>query len=624
MPLVSLDDVVNRKFDYIIVGGGPPYWFLKPDPPTWMTILYVRYSTTLCEDTTIARHQHHVYASILVVRPAQFGAHFGHTDYDWNFPTAGTEVMWHLGRGLGGSSATNYLCWTKPPIEDIDDFERLGNPGWNWKNHEKYLDKVEKYVVQVLKFPSSVQLLAVPFSFIHVSPDVQAARGLDLKTWKVVEDCAYGIYFGYRVESPQGNEPPRDTDSKSTLARRRTTATFAAVNFLLTGTLAKRTYTTNAYFLPNADRPNLSVLVLAHVNKILFEEPSDVNEDLIASGVEFGYGAGVFIATAVKEVILAATTVKSPQILELSGIGKREVLEKINVLVKVDLPGVGENLQGAYIRVYSSRDSDSPHGLSYVEHVNACVSFEIQDNVEADTWDILQDSSQLSKHIALHSTGSGLFTTGISAVAFVPLDLLTDKAEEMKNAMRSKVLQNADTYLPGLLEQHKIMLERFDRRMPGCEIITIPKFLSRPNLPAPGKRYITFAAATNYNFSRGSVHCATSDPKVDPVIDPHYFEEEIGSSPVEINPGPQVQTDEQISTWIKQALNSTFHPAGTCSMLPREKGGVVDPQLKVYGTKNVRVVDLSIVPLHFASHSQATVYAIAEQAAEIIRNGFRV
>ncbi|KAL4261427.1 GMC oxidoreductase family protein [Pleurotus pulmonarius] len=600
MPLVSLDDVVNRKFDYIIVGGGTAGLVLAArlteDDNT--TVLVLEAGPANLDDD-------------LILRPAQFGAHFGHTDYDWNFPTAGTEVMWHLGRGLGGSSATNYLCWTKPPIEDIDDFERLGNPGWNWKNHEKYLDKVE--------------------NFIHVSPDVQAARGLDLKTWKCSQEgllkiAHTGSILDIELKAHKAMNHLGIPIAKAPL-HGDPNGTFLIPNNMDPATFS-RTYTTNAYFLPNADRPNLSVLVLAHVNKILFEEPSDVNEDLIASGVEFGYGAGVFIATAVKEVILAATTVKSPQILELSGIGKREVLEKINVLVKVDLPGVGENLQ---------------------EHVNACVSFEIQDNVEADTWDILQDSSQLSKHIALHSTGSGLFTTGISAVAFVPLDLLTDKAEEMKNSMRSKVLQNADTYLPGLLEQHKIMLERFDRRMPGCEIITIPKFLSRPNLPAPGKRYITFAAATNYNFSRGSVHCATSDPKVDPVIDPHYFEEEIdiqtsvemvkfvrklstvhpfsevvGSSPVEINPGPQVQTDEQISTWIKQALNSTFHPAGTCSMLPREKGGVVDPQLKVYGTKNVRVVDLSIVPLHFASHSQATVYAIAEQAAEIIRNGFRV
>ncbi|KDQ28851.1 hypothetical protein PLEOSDRAFT_1096412 [Pleurotus ostreatus PC15] len=406
MPLVSLDDVVNRKFDYIVV-----------------------------------------------VRPAQFGAHFGHTDYDWNFPTLtslrrgqeGTEVKWHLRYRRFRAFGDCHLY----PV-------RRGNPGWNWKNHEKYLDKVE--------------------NFIHVPPDVQAARGLDLNKWKCSQE---------------------DIELK---AHKQKHPTFG---LRMTPSYTATTYSTNAYYLPSADRTNLSILVLAHVDKILFEESSDVNEDLVALGVEFMYGGGVFLATAVKEVILAATTVKSPQILELSGIGRRDVLERINVPVKVDLPGVGENLQ------------------------------EIQDDVEAETWDILQDSTQLSKHIALHATGSGLFTAGISAVAFAPLDFLTDKAEEMKNAMKKKI------------------------------------FLHQAN-------------ATNYNFSRGSVHCATSDPKVDPVIDPRYFEEEldiqtivemvkfvrklstvhpftqvVGDSPVEINPGPQVQTDEQIAAWIKQVLNST-------------------------------------------------------------------
>lgn len=87
----------------------------------------------------------------------------------------------------------------------------------------------------------------------------------------------------------------------------------------------------------------------------------------------------------------------------------------------------------------------------------------------------------------------------------------------------------------------------------------------------------------------------------------------------EYNPGVEVSTDEEIKTWIKKCLGSTFHPAGTCAMLPREKEGVVDPELKVYGTKNLRVIDLSIAPLHFASHSQATVYVIAEQGADIIK-----
>jgi choline dehydrogenase-like flavoprotein len=64
---------------------------------------------------------------------------------------------------------------------------------------------------------------------------------------------------------------------------------------------------------------------------------------------------------------------------------------------------------------------------------------------------------------------------------------------------------------------------------------------------------------------------------------------------------------------LKSVAKTSYHAVGSCSMLPREKGGVVDPELRVYGTSNVRVVDLGIVPLHFTGHSQATVYAIAEQ-----------
>ena len=98
----------------------------------------------------------------------------------------------------------------------------------------------------------------------------------------------------------------------------------------------------------------------------------------------------------------------------------------------------------------------------------------------------------------------------------------------------------------------------------------------------------------------------------------------------EVNPGPAVQTDEDISLWLKKYLTTVHHTSSSCSMLPREKGGVVDANLKVYGTTNLRVVDLSVAPLHFSAHAQgararslsrtyelsicvATVYAIAEQ-----------
>jgi len=146
--------------------------------------------------------------------------------------------------------------------------------------------------------------------------------------------------------------------------------------------------------------------------------------------------------------------------------------------------------------------------------------------------------------------------------------------------------------------------------------------------------------ALNHPFSRGTIHVASADPGLPPACDPHYLENDFDIQLLveglkfirrlkevepfksmivtEVDPGNNVQTEEDFRTYIIRELGTVFHTAGACSMLPREKGGVVDPTLKVYGTANVRVVDLSIVPLHFASHPQASVYGIAEQAADII------
>ena len=91
----------------------------------------------------------------------------------------------------------------------------------------------------------------------------------------------------------------------------------------------------------------------------------------------------------------------------------------------------------------------------------------------------------------------------------------------------------------------------------------------------------------------------------------------------EVNPGPEVQSDEDVSLWLKKYLTTVHHTSSTCSMLPRDMGGVVDSELRVYGTKGLRVVDLSVVPLIPSAHTQSIVYAIAEQAADIIRGKFK-
>lgn len=90
-----------------------------------------------------------------------------------------------------------------------------------------------------------------------------------------------------------------------------------------------------------------------------------------------------------------------------------------------------------------------------------------------------------------------------------------------------------------------------------------------------------------------------------------------------MNPGAAAQTDAEIALWLSKYMRTVHHTSSSCSMLPREKGGVVDPLLRVYGAQKLRVVDLSVIPLTVTSHTQSVVYAVAEQAADIIKGVFR-
>ena len=149
-------------------------------------------------------------------------------------------------------------------------------------------------------------------------------------------------------------------------------------------------------------------------------------------------------------------------------------------------------------------------------------------------------------------------------------------------------------------------------------------------------------------LSRGSVLINSTDPLVAPVFDYQTFKhpidmdiavqalkktrqfmdskpmQEVGA--VESFPGSSVQGDTAIAASIRTFASSTWaHPVGTLSMMKREYGGVVDPQLKVYGVNGLRVVDASIMPLIPATHTSSTVYAVAEKVSAFpINLGFSV
>ncbi|RAL65637.1 hypothetical protein DID88_005309 [Monilinia fructigena] len=149
------------------------------------------------------------------------------------------------------------------------------------------------------------------------------------------------------------------------------------------------------------------------------------------------------------------------------------------------------------------------------------------------------------------------------------------------------------------------------------------------------------SVAAMHPLSRGSVHITTDNPYVPPDIDPRYcsnpldlqiltdalmFNNELVNTnsirllqPKPYYPFLPDATPESLIAAINSGLRTEFHGSGSTSMMPREMGGVVDPDLRVYGTKNLRIVDAGIIPILPASHLQAPIYAIAEKAADTIK-----
>ncbi|GJE93556.1 GMC oxidoreductase [Phanerochaete sordida] len=594
-----IDAVSGKSFDYIIIGGGNCGLTLAArlteDPSK--SVLVLESGGANLDDAAL-------------LRSASYGALHGNPQYDWGHKTTpqkhldGRSVVWARGKGLGGSSGINFLLWTKPPAHDINDWEKLGNAGWNWESHQELLERTERWhspsagVLEKMRIDASAYKMgtkgALDLSFppLFQDDEVRCLEALENAGIRQASNPFGGDPSGW-LWCPNTYDPSTNT----------------------------RSYAANAFYLPNKDRKNLFVLTDAHVHRVLTEPGT--NGNLTATGVEFRHDGNTHTARAAKEVIVSAGALKSPQVLELSGIGRKDVLDKIGVSVKLELPGVGENVQ---------------------EHVAAGIAWELKDDCAWQTPDLLKDPETFAKHLELLKEGKGIFTLGIVLMSFFPLDMISDKAGEIYQRAKEEIANIDPSTAPaGSLEQLQLQLQRFDpaKSSPTCEVVIVPGFWSGPNPPNPGKRYVTPMALLNASLSRGTIHATSNDPDEDPAFDPHYFERNadveafletikfmrnlVKLSPLkdiiarEINPGPEVETDEQLIKWAKAYFFTPHHTVGSLSMLPREKNGVVDPKLKVYGTNNLRVVDVSIVPLHISSHTQSTAYWIAEQAAEFIK-----
>ncbi|KAF6807429.1 choline dehydrogenase [Colletotrichum plurivorum] len=327
-----------------------------------------------------------------------------------------------------------------------------------------------------------------------------------------------------------------------------------------------RSYSANSY-LPLAGA-NLVVKTDTRVEKANLRK--DCKGGYVATGVTLLDGT---VINATKEVILSAGSVQSPGILELSGIGQPAVLEAAGITPLISLSGVGENYQD-HIRtsnVYRLKDGFDSFDSLIFESGGENATAELQKWFDGD--------------VSLYD-----YTT--AAYGFLTWGQVNASAQ-------AGLISSAQSAVGG--STHPVDRKKLDR---------------------------------------GSVHVDPANPTGFPIIDPRFLDNDhdiraavegakfarkiAEAGPLravweaETEPGPQVQTDEDFRRFVVDTVNSFYHPVGTCSLLPEKDGGVVDKDLRVYETQNLRVVDNSIIPIIISGHIQTAAYGIAEIAAHKI------
>lgn len=381
-----------------------------------------------------------------------------------------------------------------------------------------------------------------------------------------------------------------------------------------------RSYAGSAHGLELLKKANVKVVTGASVQKILFSTAAA--GEITATGVQVIIDGETRTFSASKEVILAAGVFNTPKLLELSGIGQQSVLEQHKIPVVLESPGVGGNLQ---------------------DHLMTGVSFEVVDGVITGDPLMRQEANALAQAQELYVRHkAGPFTIGgMQSHAFMSID------SDYKDLLEKNPPRPEDK------EHFDIIQSIIDK--PDEASAAWLMFLAQANLHEGGKsflgtqllpeNFVSLGMSQTHPFSRGTTHISSADASATPIIDPRYFSHpadleifarhlqdlETLRDTKELSPffkpdGKRNHPDafhigdlDGAKKYILDTATTTYHSCGSAAMLPKEKGGVVDTKLRVYGTSNLRIVDASIFPLIPRGNIVCSVYAVAERAADIIK-----
>ena len=532
---------MRSTFDYIIVGAGTAGCVLanrlSANPKTQVLLLEA------------GKKDDYFWIDI----PVGYLYTIGNPRTDWCYQTEpdpglnGRSIGYARGKVLGGCSSINAMIYMRGQRDDFDHWQSLGNKDWGWDD-----------VLPIFKMSEDYQHGADDFHGVGGEMRVEERR----VNWEILDawrDAAAEFGIPKIKEFNRGDN-------------------FGNAYFQMNQRRGVRWNATKAYLRPAENRPNLTVLSNVLVEKV---ELNDSSQRPKATGVKIRRAdKSSTIFKADQEVLLSAGAIGSPQILQLSGIGSSELLGSRNVPMRVDLRGVGENLQ---------------------DHLQVRSVYQVENTVTLNQ----KAGSLIGK--ALMGLEYFFFKTG-------PLTMPPSQLGAFAKSDPNRSTANIEWHVQPLsLDKFGDPLHKFNAITPSvCNL--------RPT-------------------SRGQVRIKSNDPEEHPTIRLNYLstseDEEVAVeglrftrrimraealkkfNPVELKPGAEIQTDTQLLGAARDLGTTIFHPVGTCKM-GSDESAVVNDRLEVHGVANLRVIDASIMPTITSGNTNAPTVMIAEKGAKFI------
>jgi choline dehydrogenase len=447
------------------------------------------------------------------------------------------RLYWPRGRVLGGSTSINAMCYTRGHPLDYEEWAQLAGPHWNYRSVLADFKRAENQARGADEFhgvggPLAVEDLRFRNPLSSVFIEAACARGLSLNhDFNGAQQEGVGFY---QVMQRQG----------------------------------RRCSAASAYLRPVRGRPNLTILTHALATRVRIQRGR-------AIGVEYRRRRKFGFAAADGQVLLAAGSIATPQLLMLSGVGPAAALSALGIAVQIDQPQVGANLQ---------------------DHLDFCT---VVQATQAVTYDFSR-LQEVAVALRYWATRSG---PGVSNVAEAGAFVRSSRAADARPDVQLH-------FVPAQLDDH-----------------------GRNRLPGHG---YTLHACALRPFSRGEIRLRSGDPTHPPCISPHYLSDERDLEAMleaiavardvlsaaafnpfrgpELYPGEQCQTRATIEQVLRRKAETIYHPVGTCRM-GIDAGSVVDPELRVRGIERLRITDASVMPRLIGGNTTAPTIMIAEKAA---------